>query len=799
MRKPWLRSWCQLFLLAAPLLHIRADEIAVDANGRASRDDCDRLAANGQCEREPQLMARACAQSCAHLLLNAAYLGDGEMVELLIMGGAAPSTQNAQGATALHFAAHGNKAEVAKMLLGHGAPSDARDARGTTPLHYAAHGGHLQVVQALLSGSSTSPDLRDNEGGTALHLAAYQGEAQIVRALIAGGSNVDARDHVGVVALHRATYKGHTAVVQALIDGGATADVQNVQGVTPLHRATSRGDATVVRTLLSGGAAADTRDNEGKAALAFAAYHGHLDVVHTLLTHGAALDAADGQGKTALQWAAMGGQADVARELLERGAKVDATDRRGKTALHHAARQGQTAMVRVLLEGGASFVRSEEGVTPVDTAIYNARDGGALAVLQAMLEGGRTQEVATAARAAAAAAHPWTGQTPVHIASYLGRRDLVELLVAHGAVEDSASHLQAGDGLRERDPSVTSLAAAHEAYATAARLDPKSRAAAARLRIAAPTAAVIVPEAGATAGSAAAHIAAARTMEHLSVHVHAEGGKEGGEKGDGKDVREGGGEGSGQGGGESGQGWVRRAVQLWRQQGAVVFPSLLNASVVQSLREAAETMLQTEGAVDLSGLIRQSSGNASLRTLRPLPVSPSRGALAALASTLAPFLAGALMSPRQLLLDFGAYRTSAGSDAQEWHTDSPFRDGRIAHVQISLVDTGAQQGELQVQPATHGHQPASGEAADAAGQPIEREGPQVPLAPVPAGTVSLYRLDLLHRGGRHALPQRGSRLIGSLKLMGEHAFVPDGIPLKMLPDDAGRWWLEGGDVVDRKQ
>ena len=47
------------------------------------------------------------------------------------------------------------------------------------------------------------------------------------------------------------------------------------------------------------------------------------------------------------------------------------------------------------------------------------------------------------------------------------------------------------------------------------------------------------------------------------------------------------------------------------------------------------------------------------------------------------------------------------------------------------------------------------------------------------------------------LSQRGSRMIGTLKLMGEHAFVPDGIPLKMLPGDAGRWWLEDGGVVDR--
>ena len=75
-------------------------------------------------------------------------------------------------------------------------------------------------------------------------------------------------------------------------------------------------------------------------------------------------------------------------------------------------------------------------------------------------------------------------------------------------------------------------------------------------------------------------------------------------------------------------------------------------------------------------------------------LSGCRDALGVVASRLAPFLVGALLSPRQLLLDFGVYRTAAGAEAQEWHTDSPFKDGRIAHVQISLVPTDVAQGEL---------------------------------------------------------------------------------------------------------
>lgn len=758
----------RILLLAVHLwfLCAHADEVIVDADGRASRNECRRLAAMGHCEREPHAMAKACAESCAHLLLNAAYLGDSEMVRTLLQGGAAVSTQNAQGATPLHYAAHGNKAEIAKMLLENGASAGAKDARGTTALHYAAHGGHSEMVHALITGAQDTIDSRDHEGATALHLAAYRGHSEVVLKLIAGGSNVDAQDDVGVVALHRATYNGHATTVRALVEQGATVDVQNVQGVTPLHRAASRGDADVVRALLAGGAAVDMRDNEGKPALAFAAYHGHSGVVSVLLEQGAAVDAADGQGKVSLHWAAMAGRVTVARELLAHGANVDSTDRRGKTALHHAARQGQVGMVHALVEGGASFVRSEEGVTPVDSAIYHAADdASAVEVLSAMAIGG-----STAARDAMAAAHPWTKQTPVHIASYLGRRATVKFLLGQGAIEDSIAHIQAGDGLRERGGS---LAEAREAYAAAVQLESSNSAAAARLRS---TPSAESSQGGEITESAAAltHTTTgatiARDLAGVSVHLNGSTSED-----DSQHTN-----------------WADHAAELWREQGVVVFPALLNSSVVQSLREAAESVLRSEDAVDLSGLIRQSSGNESLRTLRPMSVSPCQASLTALASALAPFLERALMSPRQLLLDFGVYRTAANAEAQEWHTDSPFLDGRIAHVQVSLVATEADQGELQVQPATHGPRRAHAEAVDVASVSSEH----IALAPLPAGTVSLYRLDLVHRGGRHALPQRESRMIGTLKLMAEHALMPDGIPLKMLPVDAGRWWLDGDTVVD---
>ena len=110
-------------------------------------------------------------------------------------------------------------------------------------------------------------------------------------------------------------------------------------------------------------------------------------------------------------------------------------------------------------------------------------------------------------------------------------------------------------------------------------------------------------------------------------------------------------------------------------------------------------------------------------------------------------------------------------------------------------------GELHAQPATHHRHGQSAEEAAAADGRGALAGAELAIAPVPAGTVTFYRLDLRHRGGAHALPHeraRGRRLIASLKLLGAQAFVPDGIPLKVLPEDAGRWWIGEEGVVDAR-
>lgn len=222
---------------------------------------------------------------------------------------------------------------------------------------------------------------------------------------------------------------------------------------------------------------------------------------------------------------------------------------------------------------------------------------------------------------------------------------------------------------------------------------------------------------------------------------------------------------------------VRRALSLWRRQGVVVFPSLLNASALRTLRGHVQAAVD-HSAVDRSANIRA----PALRTLRALSMTHGAPALREISSALSGFLSGALIDPSQLLLEVAAYRASPGALDQGWHRDDGVLDSRLASVQIALVDTAATQGALEVQPASHTHDDVPADGASS-----------VRLA-VPEGSVVVYSPNLVHRGGANTHAEK--RLAVTLNLMGANGLVPNGIPLAVLPEDAGRWRIAGGELLD---
>jgi thiosulfate/3-mercaptopyruvate sulfurtransferase len=103
-------------------------------------------------------------------LMQAAHMGERDIVRLLIAAGAQPNARNADGNNALWFACVGSHPDIIDLLAEAGIDIDHRNDSGATPLMYAASSGKAAIVERLLAkGADVAPETPD--GFTALDLA----------------------------------------------------------------------------------------------------------------------------------------------------------------------------------------------------------------------------------------------------------------------------------------------------------------------------------------------------------------------------------------------------------------------------------------------------------------------------------------------------------------------------------------------------------------------------------------------------------------------------------------------------
>jgi len=247
-------------------------------------------------------------------LVDAVQKKNTQAVPSLLMQGADPNQQQADGARALHWAAHWDDLDTAELLLRAGADPNATNDYGATPLSLACTNVNAAMVEKLLT-RRANPNAASPSGETPLMRCARTGNPDAVKALIAGKADVNAKDNEeGQTALMWAVAQKHPAAAQVLIDGGA--DI----------RARSKG---------------------GFTALMFAARVGDTESANTLMAAGANVNEAGPKGMTPLVLASASGQEAFAVALLDKGANPNAKDENGATALHYAILKGITALNQV--------------------------------------------------------------------------------------------------------------------------------------------------------------------------------------------------------------------------------------------------------------------------------------------------------------------------------------------------------------------------------------------------------------------------------------------------------------------
>lgn len=127
----------------------------------------------------------------------------------------------ADGSTALHWAAYQGDAHLAALLLAAGARPNVATDTGMTPLLLACEAGNAQLVDDLLRhGADVNQTLEGGE--SALMMAARTGSVPVLKLLLARGMAIDAREKTrGTTALMWAAANSNPEAVKFLLSKGA--------------------------------------------------------------------------------------------------------------------------------------------------------------------------------------------------------------------------------------------------------------------------------------------------------------------------------------------------------------------------------------------------------------------------------------------------------------------------------------------------------------------------------------------------------------------------------------------------
>ena len=413
---------------------------------------------------------------------DAAMRRDTAEVRRLLQVGADVKGSQADGATALHWAAYHGDASLASLLLDAGADVAAANRNGSTPMWLAASRGDAQVVKALLDkGADANEELP--LGRRPLMLAARSGSVDAVRALLTKGADPNAKESArGTTALMQAADQGHADVIKVLIEHGA--DVAAVSapvlrdartaalGKSDDPRSAVRRQVIAILcdqptpdlSVLQGLVAEKTEDQvlaEGSEPPKGPASNPcdqnlQRDALGFVLSasgggrRGRAPREPDGGELTALVYASRAGSIDSARVLLEAGADVNQTTKYGWSPLLAATQNRNYQFAKFLIEHGADVnLANKGGWAPLYIATDNrnleggdyptrAPDMDHLEYIKVLLDAGAdvNHQVTESTETRTVFTNQWLdeeGATAFLRASQSGDVELMKLLLEHGA------------------------------------------------------------------------------------------------------------------------------------------------------------------------------------------------------------------------------------------------------------------------------------------------------------------------------------------------------------------------------
>ena len=351
-------------------------------------------------------------------------------VHALIQKKANVNASQADGTTALHWAARWDDLDMAAALIQAGASPRSSNRTGATPMFLAAVNGSAPMIELLLKAGVDANGPVLSHGETALMMAARTGKPDAVKVLLSHGADIHARENLrGTDALMWAAEQGHADIVELLLEIGADVDAQSriirpirrnglgfarpspdgkpngdpMGGLTPLLFADREGSIETVRVLVAAGANVNKASVDGSSPLLVAVQNGHYEIARFLLDHGADPNQANTKGWTPLYLAVSN------RDALT-------------TAVPPPSSDGAFDLIKVLLDRGADPNRRIRVHTEVHSANNSLwlKEDGATPLLRAALCGDLTIVQLLLAHGADPSIPTFDQTTPLMVASGVG-------------------------------------------------------------------------------------------------------------------------------------------------------------------------------------------------------------------------------------------------------------------------------------------------------------------------------------------------------------------------------------------
>jgi uncharacterized protein len=388
-----------------------------------------------------------------------------------LIGDSDVNAAQADGMTALHWAARHDEVDTARTLIASSANPKAENRYGVTPLSLACTNGSTAMITLLLE-AGADPNAALRGGETPLMTAARTGKIGAVKALLSRGATVDAKLPQGQTALMWAAADGHFEVVEALLTAGADFRTPLESGFSPMLFAVRGGHTAIVRAFLKAGVdvnepaqpARSVRKflRKGSSALTTAIENGHFELAALLLDLGA--DANDARSGYAplhiLSWIRKPDRGEdegdpvpegsgsltseqLIRKLVAKGADVHARLTGGPSGGGRIARKGCTPFMLAADTADAPYMRLlvELGADPFTSnvdACTSLMAAAGLGTRSADEEAGTEDEAVEAVDyllglGADINAVSNTGDTAMHGAAFANFPKVVKLLAARGA------------------------------------------------------------------------------------------------------------------------------------------------------------------------------------------------------------------------------------------------------------------------------------------------------------------------------------------------------------------------------